>query len=398
MRNRRLLLLELIALVFLGWGALRWQDPSQAWTHEVLWFALSFLLLELFEVELPRGESSTMSTAVTVVGVLMLPSWAVAASVAVPSLLVHGWWRREAPWGDRAQSVVERLVVLVVAISVSNSTAGWIGNQVTLRAALVALAAVLLDFALTQVRSAERLGTPLLGLVLGSARFQGTLIAAQVSASLLGAVVYQEMQAWAVLVLTMMLMIMRQAFSLFVSVRRAYQSTIEALARTVEAGDPRKVGHSQRVSSLAAEVGRLVGLGSGDLERLAYASLLHDLGAVGEPAVDTESASRLSAADMIGDVGFLSDAVPVLQICEDPTWGLDRGQPQDAVLAYVVLVASRTDDIAQGIDSSKDLKRIAAVDEHIDDATKQRIEMAFRVASQNVDGRLFTITGMEGES
>jgi putative nucleotidyltransferase with HDIG domain len=56
---------------------------------------------------------------------------------------------------------------------------------------------------------------------------------------------------------------------------------VNVLAETIEAKDGHTSGHCNRMRYLCVELGRLAGLGPEDLERLEYASLLHDLGKIG---------------------------------------------------------------------------------------------------------------------
>lgn len=62
--------------------------------------------------------------------------------------------------------------------------------------------------------------------------------------------------------------------------RRLWQSLIETLAATVDARDQQTAGHSQRVTRYAAVIGREMGLGAKDLEKLQAAALLHDYGKI----------------------------------------------------------------------------------------------------------------------
>ena len=60
--------------------------------------------------------------------------------------------------------------------------------------------------------------------------------------------------------------------------RRALQSTINALVRSLSLKDPETARHSERVRSVALLMGREIGLGDEELEVLGVASVLHDMG------------------------------------------------------------------------------------------------------------------------
>jgi putative nucleotidyltransferase with HDIG domain len=59
--------------------------------------------------------------------------------------------------------------------------------------------------------------------------------------------------------------------------------TLSALARTVDAKSPWTAGHSQRVTEMAVEIGRTMGLSAKALDHLARGGLLHDIGKIAVP-------------------------------------------------------------------------------------------------------------------
>lgn len=63
----------------------------------------------------------------------------------------------------------------------------------------------------------------------------------------------------------------------------AFLSTIGVLADAVELQDDYTGEHSNAVAELAVRVGRRMGLGGDELERLRYGALLHDVGKIGIP-------------------------------------------------------------------------------------------------------------------
>jgi len=63
--------------------------------------------------------------------------------------------------------------------------------------------------------------------------------------------------------------------------RRSYWETVNALTRAIEARDPQTLGHSERVTNYALQLGRALGLGADDMESLRFAATLHDIGKIG---------------------------------------------------------------------------------------------------------------------
>ncbi len=76
------------------------------------------------------------------------------------------------------------------------------------------------------------------------------------------------------------LVVARDLYQRFKSLKDAYSDTIRSLVRVLEAKDPYTRGHSERVSQYAVQIGRALQLDSRSCERLEYAGLLHDLGKI----------------------------------------------------------------------------------------------------------------------
>jgi putative nucleotidyltransferase with HDIG domain len=60
-----------------------------------------------------------------------------------------------------------------------------------------------------------------------------------------------------------------------------YFSSMEALARAIDARDPYTFGHSSRVAAISAEIGAALGLGAEQQLVLRRSALLHDIGKIG---------------------------------------------------------------------------------------------------------------------
>jgi len=129
--------------------------------------------------------------------------------------------------------------------------------------------------------------------------------------------------------------------------RRTYRQTIRALGRTPEAGGLSPAGQADRTADLAVAIGSEHGLPSSDLERVAPAALLHDIGrlVLGDPAVagsgySTRDLAQWSAA-IVSEVPHLR---PVAEIVGDHHRPYRRpGESRDpsvASVAQIVKIAS----------------------------------------------------------
>ena len=70
--------------------------------------------------------------------------------------------------------------------------------------------------------------------------------------------------------------------------------TLTALARTIDAKSPWTAGHSERVTQLALEIGRHLGLSQESLDLLNRAGLLHDIGKIATPAEILDKPGKLT--------------------------------------------------------------------------------------------------------
>ena len=108
--------------------------------------------------------------------------------------------------------------------------------------------------------------------------------------------------------------------------REQSRAAMEGLAATVDARDAYTAGHSRRVRHISLAIGVELGLRSDELEVLAQAALLHDIGKIAIPDAILLKPGRLTAeewrimqthaqegAQIIERLGFLDAAVPVIR-------------------------------------------------------------------------------------
>ena len=113
---------------------------------------------------------------------------------------------------------------------------------------------------------------------------------------------------------------------LIADLEAGWLATVRSLASAVDAKDPYTRGHSQRVSELAADVGRELGLGEAQVGALAWGGLLHDVGKIGVPEAILGKAGVLTpeerevmrahpsiGADIVRDAAFLREAAKAVR-------------------------------------------------------------------------------------
>ena len=86
---------------------------------------------------------------------------------------------------------------------------------------------------------------------------------------------------WATPLFVVPLFTTRLAYARYVETRELFEQTIEALSKAVDARDPYTRNHSSRVSHIAEAMCRVMRLPEGEIERIKWAGLLHDIGKIG---------------------------------------------------------------------------------------------------------------------
>jgi putative nucleotidyltransferase with HDIG domain len=103
-------------------------------------------------------------------------------------------------------------------------------------------------------------------------------------------------------------------------------AAMESLSATVDARDAYTAGHSRRVRAISLRIGEELGLGADELETLASAALLHDIGKIAVPdavllkpgALNEEEWATMRShaahgASIIARLGFLDGAVAAVR-------------------------------------------------------------------------------------
>ncbi len=147
--------------------------------------------------------------------------------------------------------------------------------------------------------------------------------------------------------------------------RRSYWETVSALARAIEAKDPYTMGHSERVTDYALQLGRAVDLSPEDMETLRFGATLHDIGRIGVGESAKDAPGHLGMADEMMDrmhpligisilqpIEFLAPALVAVRYHHE-RWdgkGYPEGLEGEAIplLARIVAVANTYDRLRTG--------------------------------------------------
>ena len=320
--------------------------------------SLSALVLGVFSVWLPRGDFVDTTAAIAfAAGAALHPllSVAVIGSARIASSFAR-------PRGLSAWSVLEnvgrRALLMSLAYAVVRPGPESLVAEAYVRLAIAVVLFFVVDLLLEQAHSSIRLHSPYFRGLLGTLRMQGWIVAAQLSVGALTVLLMKDVGPWSLVISSGLLLVMRQSFALLLEVRASYTSTVEMLARSIEAYDPSRRGHAERVARMVGDTGRTLGTPSRRLEGLVYAALFHDVGRLGVDDMDDLPDYRSS--EVVRNVGFLSGAVPVLQILDSAGEAEASLDEQDLVGAYLIAYFSALDgelhlDTSEGYDLAKSI-------------------------------------------
>jgi putative nucleotidyltransferase with HDIG domain len=141
--------------------------------------------------------------------------------------------------------------------------------------------------------------------------------------------------------------------------QRAYVGVLEILSRYIEANDRYTLGHSMRVSQLAVEVARTLGLPSERVENCRVGGLLHDIGKLevstdlirkAATLTDEERAAvkthAQKGARMIDSLGaILQDVVPIIETHHLPYREGERVHEEVPLESSIIAAADAFDAI-----------------------------------------------------
>ena len=324
-------------------------DPPINYQLAFTFFVVLFLV-DLLDLRMPYGDLMPVDSSL-VAACLLLPSGGPTTAVVAAlgaRVAVHVARNGAGSLLELADVLSRRLIVIFLSSLLLGLLRGG-GLEPMLVSIITSVVFVALDLVIAQVQSIARLGEAFYQLLLGNLILQWPLLASQVSVAVLAILIYEDMKAWGLVLIFLLVFLMRQSLALLLEIRQAYRATIEALVASIEIQDPRRRGHAERVESIAHSVGLKLGLRGKDLETLGYAALLHDVDLIG---VDEEEWSLASttgrhAAEIVRDVHFLRSVTPVLRICD----GSEASEPparETLLSACVVAMASEIDDIQAG--------------------------------------------------
>ena len=109
------------------------------------------------------------------------------------------------------------------------------------------------------------------------------MVAYHLVASALGlgiAWLYLDIGVWSIAAVVVPILFLRHTILINVQLQETNRELLELMVKSIEARDPYTSGHSQRVGEFARTLARQIGLGYREVEQVATAALLHDVGKI----------------------------------------------------------------------------------------------------------------------
>jgi putative nucleotidyltransferase with HDIG domain len=337
------LLLAIVAISAAGGAAGLAFETSVRPSSLFLFVALAVpaALTQLFAIRKPRHQVFHAALVFVIAGALLLPTPLLVLMCVVQH--IPDWMRHRYRWYIQTFNIANYVVSALAAAWAARGASGSSLLVVSGFAATVTFLIVNRVLLAAMLHAAHRLSPRQTGLfTLEDVWIDFSLSAMGVSLAALGGVeLWIVPLALAPLMLIYYLQrgareleqasetIQRQNVSLQEAnelMREQSRAAMEGLAATVDARDAYTAGHSRRVRHISLAIGAELGLPAGDLEVLAQAALLHDIGKIAIPDVILLKPGRLTAeewrvmqthaqegAQIIERLGFLDAAVPVIR-------------------------------------------------------------------------------------
>jgi HD domain len=177
------------------------------------------------------------------------------------------------------------------------------------------------------------------------------------------------------------ILIAREMFASYISVKEAQEETVEMLIRALEAKDRYTSGHSERVATYAKYMGEQLNFMPSRLERLRFAALMHDIGKLVVPNHLLNKPGRLTedefkqvrlhekvSVQMLSHIDFLR---PIAAASHSDATRFDPDDGDHPIEPYIVMIADAYDAMTSTRSYRKALPQEVAFQELRDKAGVQ---------------------------
>ena len=250
----------------------------------VVFWTLLTLAASSFPVKTPRGPVVNVSIA-PILAAAILGGPATAAIVAFVGTFDTRELRRQVPWYGTLYDHCSAALPAALAGALFAAAVGPGTPPRTVETLLALLAAGASYFVVGEVLAAAavalRHGRSLRPVIAADLRAYGLAQLGLAPLAWAIALAYLTIGPLVAVLLALPMYTTRASFRSVVEVREMFTQTVLALASAIDARDPWTRLHSQRVATIALEIGRELKLGEAALEQLEWGGLLHDIGKIG---------------------------------------------------------------------------------------------------------------------
>jgi len=349
-----------LAMAALGVGA--WLESAlvlpPVGLGPVVGLAMAFLVARLLTTRLPQGDEVCVTLVVGLYALTVLDIRSVILASAAASLLdvvarlsQSTWLESEARLVDAVRGAAVLALVSPWQLLLQHDPAGAVADDAIIGWALLAGASlVVCDVVTVSIQQWILGGLPVRQGIAALLRPLGTAYLVHLAMAAVAIRLSATSGTWAFPIALLLTLILQNSFNLYLRIRRAYAETIGALAHAAELDRPYDSGHARRVADLSVAVGRRMGLASGDLERIGYAALLHDIGYIGDLGDASSDAHLRRGADIVASIPFLAG---VASLIDSDYCQTDPGSSSGAA---IVRLCSRYDRLRAQVGSTRALE------------------------------------------
>lgn len=261
-----------------------WPGHGELGVVDLAFWTVLCLIASAVPVRTPRGNVVSVAFA-PIIAVAALGGPAAAGLVALVGTVELRELRQRVPWyGSLYNHAVTVIPAILAGVVVSFVAPGGLRGapfNSLLAVCLAGVAYFLVNEFLSAAAVALRDARQFTGVLVASVKSFGLSMIGLGPLAWLMAEAYVDVGPLVALIFALPLYTTRAAYAGVMEIRDMFTQTVRALASAIDARDPSTRKHSEHVSTIAVDLGRILGVSEPELEQLEWGGLLHDIGKIG---------------------------------------------------------------------------------------------------------------------